>query len=479
MEVDNIEEILEEAKEIPTSRKRRRTTTTSSDNQDKPKPWLRNFKSLSVYPSRKHPGKIFMYGRGRYGYGRNRQYMRGSGRYGAPWLGQRLGSATGAVIGNWLAPGIGATAGSDIGGNVGRMLGKGFRAVTGWGDYAVHENSLLFPEVQVPSFGEDSIRVKKREFIGTINSSEDFKNLFLPINPGLDVSFPWLAQIATNYEQYRWNGLIFQFVTTCSDFSAQVGIGQVMMASDYNAADPAFINTQQMLGTMFSTSAKPSQSILHAVECAPQDTASKLYYVRSGNNPSGTDIRLYDMLSFQIATQGIPSPQTPYVPTPIGQLWVSYDITLTKSVQNNTVGYSLNTDIWDGTRMGNLFDPEYWVLKNGSNIGTHISGDSTNGLILTFPNLMESGYYNIQIWLKSRNSTQHTTDWDTICTGCTELVNYQAPAGSDNASETAFTTTIKINTINATVNLIPVGWTDTVPLHAHIEICQINGELYQ
>ena len=162
----------------------------------------------------------------------------------------------------------------------------------------------MFPDQQVPSFGDDSIRVRKREFVCNVDSlSTLFTNSTFPINPGLEQSFPWLSSIAKNYEQYRFNGLIYQFVSTSSDAIASttaLGLGQVILATDYSAVDDAFQSAPQMLGSMFSNSGKPSDNIMHAIECAPMDTPQKLYYVRTGQAPTNSDKRLWDLGIFKL-----------------------------------------------------------------------------------------------------------------------------------------------------------------------------------
>jgi len=143
-----------------------------------------------------------------------RNYVRGRGKYNIPkdffnarQVGGGLGSAVGGLIGSMIAPGSGTAIGTSLGNQIGSALGSGFKAITGWGDYTVSDNSLLFPDRAVPSFGEDTIRVKKKEYICDIDGTSAFSNNFFAVNPGLNDTFPWLSSIANNYEQYRFNGL--------------------------------------------------------------------------------------------------------------------------------------------------------------------------------------------------------------------------------------------------------------------------------
>lgn len=229
----------------------------------------------------------------------------------------------GQAVGGMIAPGV-------IGTNVGSLAGQGIGAVidriTGQGDYTIKSNTLI-KAAPVPSFGKGCIRVKHREMIQNIVSSTLFEVSSTDINPGLSVSFPWLAQIAQNFEMYKFHGLIFEYVSTSGDAltGTNTALGKVIMATDYNVLDSVYENEQQMYATEFSNSGKPATNLIHAVECAPPENPLKLYYIRTGNPPAGSDQRFYDLGRFQLATSGSQA-----VGTAIGELWVSYDVSLCK-----------------------------------------------------------------------------------------------------------------------------------------------------
>lgn len=228
----------------------------------------------------------------------------------------------GSSIGGLIAPGV-------IGSNVGGMLGAGAGAVidriTGQGDYTIKSNTLI-KAAPVPSFGKGCIRVQHREMIQNITSSTPFTLGGYAINPGLPLTFPWLAQIATNFEMYKFHGLIFEYVSTSGDAlnSTNTALGKVILATDYNVLDPLFENEQQMYATEFSNSGKPATNLIHAVECAPKENPLKLWYIRTADNQPG-DQRFYDLGMFQIAVSGCQSNNNS-----IGELWVSYDVSLCK-----------------------------------------------------------------------------------------------------------------------------------------------------
>jgi hypothetical protein len=102
------------------------------------------------------------------------------------------------------------------------------------------------------STGTTSILVSHREFIGTLTStaSTTFQLLGLSANtPGYDGNpacsflFPWLSNIAGNYEKYRFTKLEFDFKTSNP---TTLG-GRVYAAWDYDYDDAVVTNIQSLL----------------------------------------------------------------------------------------------------------------------------------------------------------------------------------------------------------------------------------------
>lgn len=409
-----------------------------------------------------------------------RPYASGRGRYRIPKGtfaagGRYLGGAIGASIGNMIAPGVGSSAGSALGSKLGQRAGNYLAKVVGQGDYLVKSNSLVHPDTVVPSFGPDSIRVTKREYIRDINAYQAFTNLALPINPGMAETFPWLSNIANNYDEYRFNGLMFQFVSTSSDAIAstsQLGLGQVILATDYNASDAPFLGAAQMLGSMFANSGKPSENILHAIECDPHDTPSKLFYVRSGDVPTGADVKMYDLGTFQVASFNAPADYPG-----MGQLWVSYDVTFCKSVQNNQLGLDLNTDsyITVGPVTGSPFGTSR-TLRAHSNIGTTVTANQ-----ISFPAEISTGFYLINV-VCIGDSTACVNPAFTVSNG-----SYLAVWGNDAAvaSSSGGTTCTAFNymsIVQITGSGCVIQWSGgTLPAngtYGNVVITQVNGEMF-
>jgi len=219
----------------------------------------------------------------------------------------------------------------------GGLVTKGLsvvRSISGMGDYRTSNNSLVSkwtsngpPEI-VNTTGEGGgFRIRHREYLGDISSGAGTPtqfNLFgaYPLNPGMQSTFPWLSTIANNFEQYKFHGIIFEYKTLSVDAiaSSTMNVGAVIMATEYNVLHPPFISKQQMENYEFCSSAKPSQSIIHPIECAPSETPLTKLYIRQGPITKG-DLRLYDLGLFQIATVGLPVQAGN-----IGELWVSYEV---------------------------------------------------------------------------------------------------------------------------------------------------------
>jgi len=168
---------------------------------------------------------------------------------------------------------------------------------------------------------------------GEVLGTKGFK-----INVGVKDTFPWLYNLARNYEQYRVHGMVFEFKSLSADAlsSTNTALGSVIMATEYNAANPVFISKQQMENYEFAQSCKPSVSMMHAIECAPNLTSVSELYVRVGDVPVYQDPRLYDLGTFQIATCGMQAPQIN-----IGELWCTYLIELIKPKLPNLLGCAL------------------------------------------------------------------------------------------------------------------------------------------
>jgi len=263
-----------------------------------------------------------------------------------------------------LGGALGTAFGGGPGGALGSAAGSWLSKITGFGSYKLTKNSILGAgKVGVPSFaGKDGncVTIAHREFITTVYGSVAFNSSTYYLNPGLFATFPWLSKIAMNFEQYELLGCVFEFKSTSGSAIASdnTALGSVVLATEYNVAEPDFSDKVEMESHEFVVSGKPSSDIIHGIECNPAYSTLNLQYVRTAELVGTQDQRFYDLGKFQIATQGMQLDDVP-----IGELWVSYHIRLCKprvhhmdeltyAVISESPNFSANTTQFFGTTGG-------------------------------------------------------------------------------------------------------------------------------
>jgi len=288
------------------------------------------------------------------------------------WSAPDVGAGLGGMIGNAIVPGVGGL----VGGLLGRAGGWLFKSISGHGAYTVQQNSLVGSNNKIASFGDGSSRVKYRDFIGSVNSTVAFTNTSYSINAGNQQLFPWLSLRAQGYEQYRFDGLVFEYIATSANAlnSTNTALGQVIQATDYNPANVPFASEQQMLSTIFSTFGAPSVDLIHPIECAIATMQSPWLNVRTGSVPATGNVGLYDYGVFQIATVGSQAAAQ------VGQLFVSYDCVFQKPILPDAGGGLLVADHYSlvSVSVGAAYFGTTRVLQPGSNLGSTVTGTSVS-----------------------------------------------------------------------------------------------------
>nr|WPR18678.1 MAG: capsid protein [Chemarfal virus 68] len=302
----------------------------------KVRPYKANMRSNTIY-------KRKVYGKGDYSstkaaYNRNRQnpnYVPSTGRTLLTSGGELLGSAFGL-------------------GELGKTAGKHLSHLFGLGDYSVKSNVFLqgsLPQIyNMPAGGGTIIRFQ--EYLGdviTSGTANTFSNTSYSINAANDNTFPWLSQIAANYEQYSFEGLIFEYRSTSANAlnSTNTALGSVMMATQYDVSDTVFASKAEMLNYEFSNSIKPSENCLHMIECAPRQSTLTELYTLVGNPPAGFDPRFYNLGRFQIATTGFQGTNVN-----IGELHVTYQVRLLKPKLFDTIGNDIGYCCYNASSAG-------------------------------------------------------------------------------------------------------------------------------
>jgi len=181
--------------------------------------------------------------------------------------------------------------------------------------------------------GDDcgSIRLRHREYIGLVLSSDAFQTQKYTINPSLSSMFPWGSSIAQQFQEYQLMGMLVCYISTCATALASgdsISLGQVALSTQYNVYQDDPANLGDVLNQQFATTNKVSTDICHPIECMPHQTSTPLLFTRT-EDTTGQDLRLYDHANVYVSTDGVPA-HADGTPQVLGQLWVTYDIKLTK-----------------------------------------------------------------------------------------------------------------------------------------------------
>lgn len=386
--------------------------------------------------------------------------------------------------------------------------------ITGYGAYKRGRRTIN-SGTQIPSVVNSSggFIIRHKEYIGDVPASQAFLLAALPINPGQPQTFPWLSQIAENFEEWVPRGITFMYKSTSSNSvvstAANTALGTVVMATEYNVANPVFGNKQQMENYEGAVSCDPSRNQLQLVESSKSQNPLGIYFVRSGPVPVGSDQRFYDMGLFQIATTGMQANGSI-----IGELWVSYEIELKKPriltglPLNNEPAvdhFILPTASMTPNRPLGTQSTSVTLRTSQSNLGGYVTGGSVSvaqqpngGLIPTldgagnptgafsaslsntyyFPFGVTNGLYMVQY--SSRYTTAGTADWNPVITtqNCA-LVNAFAGNTISNVPNTGGGTTAIVTFIvaitkgNAYFSMQGTTGTYASPLSADLYVTQL------
>lgn len=377
-------------------------------------------------------------------------------------LGGLGGSALGGLIG---MPASGGSVGTGLGASLSRWLGSG--------DYEVNKNSIvnkLEMSGTVPEMhkSDQTIIVRHREFVTTVNSSQAFAvQQSFDINPGNNVLFPWLAGIAARFQEYKIRGMVYHYVPTSGSAvaSTNAALGAVMLQTSYRASDSAPSSKVEMLNEYNSNESVPCEAFCHPIECDPKENPFNIQYVRTNNTPAAEDKLLYDLGTTHLAVQGC---QT--TGNPIGDLWVTYEVELKKPLVVSNIASAIRsyTAVTSSTDTANMFSTITTSLGNlpillaGNRIlfskGTFGSYQVTVRLtsaltsLTTWPTPTLTNCTFLPIaggfsWLRTTQTAGGTLDgpvaiaWVTISDTQTAWIDYSAITGTGSISGTVVSVT--------------------------------------
>jgi hypothetical protein len=209
----------------------------------------------------------------------------------------------------------------------------------GSGAYKIKTNSLFKTGSQVPIMhsSDTSIRFCHREYLGEISSSVAYaRQKSYSVNPGLATSFPFLAGIASHFQEYRFNGLIYHFKSTGATAlvnGTNTAMGSIMMVAQYRADAALPSGKLELLNEAWSEECKTSDDMNLYIECDPRENPLGIQYIRTESNVANAqDQKFYDLCSITVASNGSQGANV------VGEMWVSYDVSLKKPCIANAAG---------------------------------------------------------------------------------------------------------------------------------------------
>jgi len=176
--------------------------------------------------------------------------------------------------------------------------------------------------------------IAHREYIQDITANTGSPSTFqatqFALNPGQVATFPWLSNVAKNFESYRFKKLKFHYET---EAPSSLG-GSLVQSIDYDATDAAPLTKQQAMAYRNAVRSAPWEPCCHT--SAREDMAKqKSYFVRAGALPVGTDIKMYDTGNLFVCTQNVTTASAV-----CGELYVEYEVELLTPIWENLSGTS-------------------------------------------------------------------------------------------------------------------------------------------
>ncbi len=286
---------------------------------------------------------------------RRRRYVRRRGKYGFGRFTRDITNAGKKLTTRKQRRSIGKFIGTSAKTAFNQYLGTGMYTA-GSGSYhtmgnTTSTNALIEGSMNsVPSFPsltdeQGDVIVTHSEYVRDIygnQAGENFVNFGLSLNPGLEATFPWLSQLAQNFDEYVMIQCMFTYRSTMTSvISSTAGqVGNVVMVTDYNPEKPIFDDKMRMMQYDGSQSGKITKDALHGVECDPRKlSGTEGKRVRTKPVLSTGDKMDYDLGTFQLAISNTPDV---IANSTIGELWVSYRVLLRKPKFYSTLGLGIS-----------------------------------------------------------------------------------------------------------------------------------------
>lgn len=209
------------------------------------------------------------------------------------------------------------------------------------------------PSVQSVGDETGDLVITHTEYIGDIYGNEldesgkpvDFSSVKFILNPGMEKTFPWLSQLAANYQEYEFEQLIFKVTSSLSEVSSNNGqVGELLAVTQYKPSAPEFKNKTDVRHYQHYSRALTTESMTHGVECDPSKLPlqKESLYVRSQEIGPNESLNDYDWGYTQVCVHNTPAS---LANAAVGSLEVYYRVKLSKPIIKSSKGLSISKSI--------------------------------------------------------------------------------------------------------------------------------------
>jgi hypothetical protein len=176
-------------------------------------------------------------------------------------------------------------------------------------------------------YSQGSVRIVHKELVCNVVNSTGIQSTIstvsgssvYQVNAGSGNAFPWLSQIAANYDRYRFKRLRLVYVPLCPTTEA----GRVTMCYDVDSTDPIPLDRQSISNYHCSSEGAPWAT--QYLDCKLSDNSKWYYTDASGVNTlsaSPLNANLDQGQFFAVTYSGSSN-------TSVGEIYALYDVELT------------------------------------------------------------------------------------------------------------------------------------------------------
>ena len=237
------------------------------------------------------------------------------------------------------------------------------RKILGSGAYS-HANDLFdhgtvdsTPQVTTVDDETGDMVITHTEYVGEVYGNErldpagtgsndptvPFQSNKLILNPGMEKTFPWLSQIAANYQEYEFDQLVFKYTPQLAEVSSNNGqVGEVLVVTQYKPQSTEFKSKADVMNYNHYTKVRSVDEGLHGVECdqSKLPLQKETMFVRSGGLSKDESINDFDWGFTQVCVHNTPAS---LANASIGSLEVYYTVKLSKPIIRSSKGLSVST----------------------------------------------------------------------------------------------------------------------------------------